>query len=299
MKTTITLFATILLVIQTAFGQEASVQDSAATDSVEVVITPKKGQDSTIVKVGGMKIIVLNDNKGKNETIIVDKEQKDDEEDGNGFSLKGGDDDNVSHWAGVRIGVNGYLYKDGLPIPATHDFLELDYAKSVSLDVNLLEKDFRLYKQYVELVTGLGMHFANYSFKNKYTTLSNTDPLTAIIDSTRILDKNKLKATYITAPLMIGFSTNKDEGKAFKFAAGAQVSWRIASKVKQQYSQGGLTYKPKYKSDFDLNPFLFHAIASVGYGPVNVFASYGLNSLFENKKTLAVTPFDLGLQFMF
>jgi hypothetical protein len=260
-----------------------------------VVITPKKGQDSTIVKVAGMKIIVLNDNNGHNETIIVDKEQ-DDEDDDNSDKH---DDDNVSHWAGVRIGVNGYLYNDGLPIPTSHDFLELDYAKSISVDVNLLEKDFRLYKQHVELVTGLGLHFANYNFKNKYTTLSNTDPLTAIADSKRILDKNKLKATYITAPLMLGFSTHKDESKAVRFAAGAQISWRIGSKLKQEYSQGGLTYKPKYKSDYDLNPFLFHAVASVGYGPVSVFATYGLNTLFESNKTLAVTPFDVGLQLMF
>jgi len=46
----------------------------AESDSVEVVITPKRGQDSTIVKEAVMKIIVVNDDKNEPEKIIVDAE---------------------------------------------------------------------------------------------------------------------------------------------------------------------------------------------------------------------------------
>ncbi|MCO4805961.1 MAG: outer membrane beta-barrel protein [Flavobacteriales bacterium] len=287
---------TIALIALTTVGLNAQTNntDSLKTDSVEVVITPKKGQDSTIVKVAGMKIIVLSNDKNEPKKIVVDTEVKDDT-----TYYKDNQGDNVSHWAGVRIGVNGFLSNEGLPLPASHRFLELDYGKSVCVDVNLLEKDFRLYKQHIELVTGLGMHFANYTFKNKYTTLLNTDPLSASVDSTILLDKNKLRATYLTAPLMLGFSTHKDESKAFRFAAGGQVSWRIASKLKQQYNFGGQTFKPRIKSDYDLNPLLFHAIASMGYGPINLVATYGLNTLFESNKTVALNPFDVGVQIMF
>ena len=293
LKTTfITMF--FLAAIATAEAQEVVEPDSgAASDSVDVVITPKKGQDSTIVRVGGMRIIVLPDDKRNGETLIIDSEDVDSED------IDMDCDEDVTHWAGIGIGVNGYLHNNGLMMPSSHDFLELDYAKSVSIDLNLLEKDFRLYKQHVELVTGLGLQFVNYAFKSEYATLSNRDPLQASIDSTRALDKNKLKATYVTAPLMLGFSTHKDEDKAFKLAVGAQASWRIGSKLKQQFASEGLTYKPKIKSDFDLNPFLFHAVASIGYGPVNVVASYGLNTLFESGKTIDLVPFDLGLQLMF
>jgi len=287
---------TIALIALTTVGLNAQTNntDSLKTDSVEVVITPKKGQDSTIVKVAGMKIIVLSNERNEPKKIVVDTEVKDDT-----TYYKDNQGDNVSHWAGVRIGVNGFLSNEGLPLPASYRFLELDYGKSVCVDVNLLEKDFRLYKQHIELVTGLGMHFANYTFKNKYTTLLNTDPLSASVDSTILLDKNKLRATYLTAPLMLGFSTHKDESKAFRFAAGGQVSWRIASKLKQQYNFGGQTFKPRIKSDYDLNPLLFHAIASMGYGPINLVATYGLNTLFESNKTVALNPFDVGVQIMF
>ena len=282
------------LALTLALNAQSNNEDSLQTDSVEVVITPKKGQDSTIVKVAGMKIIVLSNDKNEPKKIVVDTEVKNDT-----TYYKDNQGDNVSHWAGVRIGVNGFLSNEGFPLPASHRFLELDYGKSVCVDVNLLEKDFRLYKQHIELVTGLGMHFANYTFKNKYTTLLNTDPLSASVDSTLLLDKNKLRATYLTAPLMLGFSTHKDESKAFRFAAGGQVSWRIASKLKQQYNFGGQTFKPRIKSDYDLNPLLFHAIASMGYGPINLVATYGLNTLFESNKTVALNPFDVGVQIMF
>jgi hypothetical protein len=301
MKKLLTILSIILFTAQVGVAQEeATKSDSTKTaqtkksDSVEVVITPKRGQDSTIVKVAGMKIIVLNDDKNEPGKIIVDSEVDNDT-----VYYKDKHGDNVTHWAGIRIGVNGYMTDKGLPIPTTHEFLELDYGRSVSVDVNLLEKDFRLYKQHIELVTGLGMHFANYTFENKYTTLVNTDPLGATVDSTILLDKNRLRATYITAPLLLGFSTHKDENKAFRLAFGGQVSWKIASKLKQQYNLGGQTFKPRIKSDYDLNPFLFHAVATAGFGPVNIYANYGLNELFENKKTLTLTPFDVGVQLMF
>ena len=187
-----------------------------------------------------------------------------------------------------------------MPLAGLDNNLELDYGRSVSWDLNLFGKDFRLYKQHVELVTGLGMHFANYTFTSKYVTLNNTTPFSYSTDSTISLSKNKLKATYITAPLMIGFSTSKDENKAVRLAVGGQESWRIASRLKQEYTSGGETYKPRVRSDYNLNPFLFHAIASVGYGPVNIYANYGLNPLFQSNTTANdLMPFDVGLQLMF
>lgn len=293
MKQLITLFALLFVIGQAAFAQETK-KDSTASDSndVEVVITPKKNQDSTIVRVAGMKIIVLSDDD--KESVIID------EVDGEDTENEEDSDDNVSHWAGIRIGVNGYLHNDGLPLPPQDQNLELNYGRSISWDLNLLEKDFRLYKQHVELVTGLGFHFANYTFKSQTTTLINTDPFTYDTNNARVLTKNKLKATYLTAPLMIGFSTHKDENEAFRFAIGGQVSWRIGSRLKQEYSIDGNTFKPRVRSDYDLTPFLFHATASAGYGPVNIYAKYGLNPLFQNGKTTAdLTPFDVGVQLMF
>ncbi|MEQ9187758.1 MAG: outer membrane beta-barrel protein [Cryomorphaceae bacterium] len=303
MKTPILFTLVLSLMVSMAFAQNDTGQTPKPdTGDVEVVISPKRGQDSTIVRVAGMKIIVLSDNKKDDDASVVDQ-AKENDEDWEDDDDK--DDDNkqdpVSHWAGIRLGVNGYFagYSD-LPLQTGDENLELDYGRSVSWDLNLIEKDFRIYKEYVEVVTGLGFHFANYSFNSQYATLRPTTPFTYAVDSARILTRNKLKAVYVTAPLMIGFSTHKKEEKAFRFAAGGQVSWRINSKLKQRYAENGDNNTTKYKGDFDLNPFLFHATASLGYGPVNIYANYGLNSLFQNGRTNGdLRPFDVGVQLMF
>lgn len=74
----------------------------------------------------------------------------------------------------------------------------------------------------------------------------------------------------------------KDEDKAFRFAAGGEVAWRINSKLKQEYTRYGNKNPLKYRGDFDLKPFLFSAVASMGYGPLNDYAKYGLNPLFQS-----------------
>lgn len=266
-------------------------------DSVEVVISPKKGQDSTIVRVGGMKIIVLEDKNsdGSNKDKFVIDTIKED-------SLCNDDDDDfdpVHHWAGFRLGIDGLLYDNGLSMPASFDYLELDYARSIGWSLNFYEKDFRLYKNYIELVTGLGFNMTNYTFQSDYATIQTTDPITATVDSSRVLERNRLKAYYLTAPLMLGFSTSQDQSKAFRLAAGGQVSWRVGSRLKQKYTMDGDVIKPKVRSDYNLNPFLFSAIASVGYGPVNIYATYGLNTVFEDGKGPDLYPFNAGMQLMF
>ena len=61
------------LLVSVTFAQNDSVATQGSdTGDVEVVISPKKGQDSTIVKVAGMKIIVLSDNDKGSDRVIVD-----------------------------------------------------------------------------------------------------------------------------------------------------------------------------------------------------------------------------------
>ena len=94
--------------LSVSFAQDTNAP-AADTGDVEVVISPKDGQDSTIVSIAGMKIIVLND-RGK-ERVIVDGEEIDLGEDG---EWEDGDDDDddkdkkdkINHWSGIGIGVN-------------------------------------------------------------------------------------------------------------------------------------------------------------------------------------------------
>lgn len=297
------LFTLISLAALQSAGAYAQVEGTTETDvstenpdSVEVVISPKEGQDSTIVRIGDMKIIVLDNNRknGSTDEVIIDTV-----EDDTNYSSNYKKHSTVHHWVGFRMGVDGYLSDGGLSMPTSDEYLELDYARSIGWSLNFLEKDFHLVGNYIELVTGLGLNMTNYTFESEFATIQNTNPLTAEVDSSRVLDRNRLKVYHLTAPLMLGFATNEDQSKAIRFAFGGQVSWRIGSRLKQKYSQNGETVKPKVKSDYNLNPFLFHAIASVGYGPLNVYANYGLNTVFEDDKAPELYPFNAGIQLMF
>jgi len=45
------------------------------------------------------------------------------------------------HWAGLGLGINGYLTSDGkLDMPAEYKYLDLHYEKSVNVDINFLNR---------------------------------------------------------------------------------------------------------------------------------------------------------------
>ncbi len=199
------------------------------------------------------------------------------------------------HWTGYEIGVNGLLdYKNSLNVPGGSDFIELNYAKSIQFGLNLLEKDFHIYHNHVNVVTGFGFDFNHYALKNNVTLNGNTDVLTASNDSVKYT-KNTLNVSYIKAPLMIEFNTSDNPKNNFHIAVGAEFAYRIHSVAKQKYEQNDQHFKNKQRDDFNLEPFRYSATARVGYNNVTVFANYGLNRLFEKSKGPQVYPFSLGV----
>lgn len=231
--------------------------------------------DTTRFQLGKKKYIIIGDG---------DKE-KDDSEKTQEFK----------HWSGYEFGVNGLLnYKNSLDVPAGSEFIELNYAKSIQFGLNLLEKDFHIYQNHVNVVTGCGFDFNHYALKNNVTLNGNTDILTASNDSVKYT-KNTLNVSYIKAPLMIEFNTSDNPKNNFHIAVGAEFAYRIHSVSKQKYEQNDQHLKNKQRDDFNLEPFRYSATARVGYNNVTVFANYGLNRLFEKAKGPQVYPFTLGV----
>ena len=76
--------------------------------------------------------------------------------------------DETRRTPGTREGVNGMLdYNNTLNVASGAKFLELNYAKSYQFGLNLFEKDFHIYKNYINLVTGLGFDFNHYAFSKR------------------------------------------------------------------------------------------------------------------------------------
>lgn len=252
--------------------------------------------DTTKIKIGKVKIWIIGD---KDMVTINNGDTVVEVQNDTAASVDKKKPKRNKHWAGLEIGVNGYVTPTyTLSPPAEYDFLELNYAKSVNFNFNFLEKDIRIVKEYVKLITGLGLTFNSYSFKQNMTLIPGGDTIRAIQDTLINFQKNKLKTTFITLPVMLAFNTSADPEKALHIAVGIVFGYKLGSKTKQKYETGDEKYKPKVKSDFNLLPFRYSARVGVGYGNFNLYATYALSSLFNKDEGPELHPFTLGIRIL-
>jgi hypothetical protein len=238
--------------------------------------------DTTKIKLGNKKYMIIgdDDNDDKREA----RTSKDSLHDYN---------DGYKHWNGIELGVNGLLdYKNN--INSSAKFLTLDYAKSYQFGLNLFEKDFHVYKNYVNIVTGCGFNFNHYALENHITLIPDSSYLWASTDSVKY-KKNKLNVSYVRAPLMLEINTSKNPKKNFHIAGGVEFAYRIHSVTKQRFDLNDKHFRIKQRDDFNLEPFSMSAVARIGYNNVTLYASYGLNRLFKKDQGPQVYPVSLGI----
>lgn len=203
-----------------------------------------------------------------------------------------------SHWAGFDIGVNGYFNSSGsLSLEKENEFLDLDYAKSILVNINPFEKYIPISGDRFGILTGLGFQFTNYDLDSDKRLREDRDSITAYRDTLNMssVSKNKLKATYLTLPILFELNSKRGD-KGFHFAAGMLFSYRLGSKNKMKYTTPtGNDRKDKYKDDYNLNPFGAAVTTRFGYSWLNLFATYNLTTLFEKNKGPELYPFTVGL----
>jgi len=187
-------------------------------------------------------------------------------------------------WAGFEMGLNNYVNADGkFEVPAGYEFLDLRTEKSVSVGLNLVQKNIQLGNSNVWFFTGLGFTWNNYRFRSN-VTLQPTTPISATVDTSGSVNyiKSKLTSWYLTAPLMFEFFTSKNPKKAFHFGAGALLGLNLLTHTKQKYEVDGDTYKRKIFNDFGTPPFRAGVRVAMGVSKVNLFADYYFTPLFRS-----------------
>lgn len=240
--------------------------------------------DTTKIKLGNKKYTIIGDDDDDDH---AEGHDKDDSLHKYNHSFK--------HWTGVELGVNGFMdYNNNLNPPVS--FLELNYAKSYQFGLNLFEKDFHIYKNYINIVTGVGFNFNHFAFDNNITLQTNNTPnyISATADSVKY-KKNTLNVSYVRAPLMLEINTSKNPERNFHIAGGLEFEYMIHAVTKQKYDQNDNHYKIKKRDDFNLDPFSYSAVARIGYNHVTVYATYGLNRLFKKDEGPQVYPVSLGI----
>jgi hypothetical protein len=223
------------------------------------------------------------------------------------------DDEKViydAHWAGFDIGFNTMMSAPFKRDFDSNPYWENNIANSIQFNMGLWEYKIPIVRQYLGITTGLGFSISSYSFKNdakNYTLQYNSDTTYAQVFSPGILyndtidgklRNNYLTLGYFTVPLLIEFATKEREKKSFYAAAGVVAGIRFTSSYLQsgRYESGDRFYNT-IRAKYNTNLLSIEATARFGYDWGGFFASYNLNTLFKEGKTVNVYPFRAGITF--
>jgi Outer membrane protein beta-barrel domain len=152
-------------------------------------------------------------------------------------------------------------------------------------------------KRTIAIAIGVGFTYNNY-IQNIAISGSNEVPVYTVLDDAVDYSKNKFSQFLIDVPIEFRWRTSTYESTKF---------WRIYSGFKCSYlvSDHSVFNTPtahiKIANNKDFNTFLYGAYVSAGYNTINVYAYYGLNSIFKsgtvNGESLQMKPLNLGVIF--
>lgn len=238
--------------------------------------------DTTKFRFGDKKVMIFNEDFPK----------------GPGCQNNGRKKDKVNpQWAGLELGFSSLMTNDfGFALPTGYEYFEPTAGRSFNVGLNIFEIGIPIVKKHMTLVTGAGFEFSNFYFNNNYTMLSDTNVLAATEVPGTEFKTNKLMVSYFRIPLLLQFDSKKDKkGSTFHFSLGAIGAVRMSSHTKQLWEIDETKYRMVTKDDFNLSPFKADATVRIGYGYLNLFVNYSLNSMFKKGAGPQVFPVSAGI----
>jgi hypothetical protein len=145
-----------------------------------------------------------------------------------------------------------------------------------------------LIKHVVNLKYGLGIETYNFRYQDNIVYRQN--PL-EIVEDTINYRKNKLATDFLTVPVLLNFNFNRHRSNPIGFSVGMSAGYLYSSRQKLISDKYG---KHKTHSDFNLEPFRFAYIAEINMGPVGLYGSYAVRSMY--KYGLDMTPYAIGIR---
>jgi hypothetical protein len=205
------------------------------------------------------------------------------------------------HWAGVELGINGFAQPDYSAYETKdQDFLANDLLRSNILKLNIIQysKGLQSSRNTVGLVTGIGLSLQSYRLNNNTSIILNefgkVYPVTLNFDSNQ---KSKLSLVCLELPLLAEFQVPvKNMGNRIYFSGGITASKRLASHTKVKYRSDDKKQKLKTPGDFGLREYRFAATVRAGYRWVNLFASYDLTPVFDDRRGPGLHAYSVGIK---
>ena len=268
MKKIILAFTALSLGMAAGAQTDSTTRDKADTIKIGgVIIIRKNGKDDTTGK-----SVVISNRKKKSDSKVS------------------------TNWWIVDLGFANYDDQTIYSSAATQSFapglnedaMKLRTGKSVNVNLWLFMQRLRIVKG-INLKYGLGLELNNYRFDDERIRFQENPTLIILDPGYKDLKKNKLAADYVTVPLMLNFNLTPDRKQGFGFSAGISGGYLYSSR--QKIKNGDVS---KLRDDFDLRKWKVSYIGELNLGPVRLYGSYALKSMWE--KGLDQTPYSIGLR---
>ncbi len=206
-----------------------------------------------------------------------------------------------NNWGGLYLGLNGYLGdNNSISLPEESQYMDLDYNKSLQVNLNFLHQNYVLARgdnKLFGMVSGLGIQWTNYHLSNDVILQHGSDGLYHE-DSAFDLRTNRLRVFQLNVPLMMELQLqDANTWSRFYFSAGVQAGFRLRSHTKVEYRDDeGSSHTDREREDFHLVPVRMDLIGQLGWGRLNFFATYALNSMFKDDRGPELSPFSIGIR---
>lgn len=187
-------------------------------------------------------------------------------------------------------GLNTFAPRGGSE-PLTPDEFKLIPARSINVNIWIIQQRLNIYKHKFNVIYALGVEMNNYRYARNITYVPGYP--TQIIRDTVNFSKNKLFAEYLSVPLMLNFNSNPARpGRSFELSMGVMGGYLVKSRTKQISKERG---KIKRTDDFNLNQWRFGLTSELAYGPVKLYGNFALTPLHDYG--LEQYPFSIGIRF--
>lgn len=265
---------------------------AAVTGFAQSDTTGKQNNEPDTIRVGGM--IIIRKSGGGSEIVRNRRDS-----DSTIYHKRHYKPSNIStNWWIVDLGFSNYNDKTNYSSAATQSFAPLSTDESFKLktwksrNVNIwfFMQRLNVIEHVINLKYGLGLELNNYFFDDESVHFHKTPvPARVSFDYTD-LDKNKLAADYITAPIMLNINFTPHRSQGFGISGGVSGGYLYSSR--QKIKDNG--HKSKTHDDFDLSKWKVSYVGEVLLGPVKLYGSYATKNMWE--KGLDQTPYTVGIR---
>lgn len=263
----------------------------------------------------GLSVDTTDADSDHQEEIIEITVQESDNDDHQHDDYNSNDDDN-NRWTKSRRGQVGQTWQSYNVDLGTNNYLSGDqfptgnepYAVrpwgSWYLAVNSVQRTKLAGNLFVEW--GMGVSWYSFKFQEDNILVMKDDVGVHFTEDGRNVDyiKSKLSATFINASLVPVLDFGEHSRKTriwegdrdgFRLGIGPYVGYRISSKSKLVYEEGGDRQKEKNRDNFYLNNFRYGLRLQIGVRSTDLFINYDMNDLFAEKKGVKLNAVSFGL----